>query len=208
MTDDLRARLARVDPVRSAPSPEPFTSPRAQELLERAMTSTTDTPVTEAPRVPRSRRPLLAVAAAVLGVAAVGGVVAALQGDDDAAPAAAPVTLDLALPESAAGPSMGMCLMFDVATLKAMSPALAGTVTSVDGDTVTLDVTKVYAGADVDRVVVTQPGGASAVALDGVAFEEGKSYLVTAADGTVNGCGYSGPDTPELRKSFDEAFGG
>jgi hypothetical protein len=209
--DDLRARLARVDPVRSAVSPEPFTSLRAQELLERAMTSTTDSPSTDAPAPSsdpsRSRRGLLAVAAAAaVAVAGVAGV-ALLGGEDKGGDdvVAAPVTLSLALGDAGA---IQACMPFDVNLLKGMSPAFAATVESVEGDTVTLDVTKVYAGDDVDRVVLTQPGGASAVALDGVAFDEGKSYLVTAAQGTVNGCGYSGADTPELRASFEQAFGG
>ena len=207
--DDLRARLARVDPVRSAVSPEPFTSLRAQELLERAMTSTTTETPTPTADPSRSRRGLLAVAAAAaVAVAGVAGV-ALLGGEDGGGDVVAsdPVTLELSVPGGDPG-IISSCLMFDVDNLRTMSPAFAATVESVEGDTVTLDVTKVYAGDDVDRVVLTQPGGASAVALDGVAFEEGKSYLVTAAEGNVNGCGYSGADTPELRASFEQAFGG
>jgi hypothetical protein len=46
------------------------------------------------------------------------------------------------------------------------------------------------------------------VALEGgVEFADGQTYLVTATDGTVNGCGYSGLATPELQSAFDSAFG-
>ncbi len=37
-------------------------------------------------------------------------------------------------------------------------------------------------------------------------FRVGERYLVTATDGTVNGCGFSGPATPELERAFEEAF--
>jgi hypothetical protein len=46
------------------------------------------------------------------------------------------------------------------------------------------------------------------VALDGVDFQQGKRYFVTAAQGTVNGCGYSGPASAELEQAFAEAFPG
>jgi hypothetical protein len=35
----------------------------------------------------------------------------------------------------------------------------------------------------------------------------GEQYLITATDGNVNYCGFSGPSTPELRSAFEEAFG-
>ena len=46
------------------------------------------------------------------------------------------------------------------------------------------------------------------MALDGVELVAGEEYLLTATDGVVNGCGFSGPSTPELEAAFDEAFGG
>jgi hypothetical protein len=44
--------------------------------------------------------------------------------------------------------------------------------------------------------------------IDGFDFEVGQQYLITAAEGTVNFCGYSGPATPELTAAFDQAFAG
>jgi len=101
---------------------------------------------------------------------------------------------------------MSSCLPFDVATLAGMSPAFAGTVTSVDGGKVVLDVDRWYAGGEAEQVLLSQPDATTSAALDGVTFEEGERYLVTAAQGTVNGCGYSGPATPELEAAFDQAF--
>jgi hypothetical protein len=40
----------------------------------------------------------------------------------------------------------------------------------------------------------------------GTAFEQGKDYLVSASDGTVTSCGYSGPATDELRQAYEQAF--
>src|SRR5690606_30842071 len=51
------------------------------------------------------------------------------------------------------------------------------------------------------------PAGMEAL-IGGIPFEEGGSYLITAYDGTVNYCGFSGPATADLRAAFDEAFGG
>ncbi|MFN2539287.1 MAG: hypothetical protein ABR549_14215 [Mycobacteriales bacterium] len=195
--DDLRVRLARQDP---APALDPVESPRAPELLERIMSTPVLTP-TETDAGPRRRR-LVALAAVAAAAAAVAIGVVALNGSSE--PAKAPTTLALTLPSSNV---MQSCLRFDVAILKDMSPAFAGTVTSVGNGKVVLDVDHWYAGAPADRVELAVPEPNSAATLDGVDFEVGKRYLVTAAQGNVNGCGYSGLATPDLEKAFTEAFG-
>jgi hypothetical protein len=114
-------------------------------------------------------------------------------------------TLDLALPPSDA---LASCIQFDVAFLRQMPVAFAGTATEVGGGRVVLAVDRWYRGGDADRVVLSVPGEQTSVALDGVDFRDGGRYLVTATDGTVNGCGFSGPATPELEDAFARAFGG
>ena len=47
----------------------------------------------------------------------------------------------------------------------------------------------------------------TSVALDGVEFVQGKDFLVSADQGTVATCGFSGPEDPTLRKAFEDAFG-
>jgi len=195
--DDLRARLARIDPVHSAVSSEPFTSLRVQSLLEHAMSTPTTT---------RSRRPLLAAAAVLAIGAAVGGVVLTQGGDDEPPVVAAPTVVRLGLPGGGGGVSMNSCAPFDVNFLKDMTPAFAGTVTTVAANSITLDVDRWYTGGSADQVVLSTPDATSSASLDGVEFEKGKRYLVTAAQGTVNGCGFSGLATPDLEKSFAEAF--
>jgi hypothetical protein len=204
--DDLRARLARIDPAAAGPV-DPATSPRAQELLERTMQTLDPLPVVrELTRPPRWRRPALAAAAAV---AVVGIALGAVQLTSEDTPAVtAPTTVALAVPAGGDGTTMSSCLMFDVAILRDMPVALAGTVVAQDADSVTLRVDRWYKGGSADQVRIATPAASTSVALDGVAFEQGKRYLLTATDGTVNGCGYSGPATADLEKSYAQAFGG
>lgn len=195
MTDDLRDRLRRADPApRALSSPS---SPRAAELLERAMATTAPNPPTTSRR--DRRAPWAAAAAAAVLLA--GGVGYALtQGGEDSTGDA----LRLALPGG--GTTVASCAGFEVATLRNMSPAFAGTATSVGEREIVLSVDRWYAGGDVEQVVLETPDPTTSAALDGVQFAEGERYLVTASEGTVNGCGYSGPATPELEAAFDEAF--
>jgi len=218
--DELRAHLARIDPAPAGSPVDPVTSPRASELVERAMS----TPNAQAPDLQTSdvhasqmpapaddlaarrhrRRWLLPVAAAAILVAFVGGFLLLGGGnaptrDDD------PTTLALSLPP---GDAAGSCVVFDVQFLAQMPVALAGTVTAIDGGLVTLDVDRWYRGGDADLVTVAVPPQQSSAALDGVDFREGERYLITATDGVVNGCGFSGPATPDLEQSFEQAFAG
>jgi hypothetical protein len=205
--DDLRARLRRLDPAGDLPV-DPVSSPRAAASVERAM-QTLEPPAAASSRPSRSRPSrrtrLLAAAAGAGAAAAVTAGVLFTGGGEEPEPADAPTTLTLDLPAS---DTMASCAIFDVAVLAEMSPAFAGTVVEADSDSVLLEVDRWYAGGGADRVELAARGG-DAVALGyGVDFAQGERYLVTASQGTVNGCGYSGPATPEFERSFDQAFGG
>lgn len=203
--DDLRARLAGIDPVSRAgavaPSPPPTTAEIA-EIAELIM-HTDDRPSRTLERTASTGRLRWLLAAAVVAAAAVGvgGVVA--TGDKESGPQPS-ATLALS---GAPGDAMTSCAVFDVAVLRSMPVAFAGTATSVDDTAVTLEVDRWYTGGTAEQVTISVPGGRSRVALDGVEFVDGRRYLVTATDGTVNGCGMSGPRTPELEAAFAEAFG-
>lgn len=202
--DELRNRLAQLDPQADTPV-DPLTSPRAQDLLERTMSNdTTELAETQSPR----RKGLLMALAAGTAAAGIVAAVALTSGGTDPAPAAQgkKTTLTLKLPDTGGGTIINSCMMFDVAILKGFPVAFAGTATSVADDVVTLDVTKWYQGGSAQVVTLTSPAANTSVSLDSVAFATGKSYLVTANEGTVTSCGFSGEDTPSLRKSFDEAF--
>ncbi|HVE99298.1 MAG TPA: hypothetical protein VNA12_08975 [Mycobacteriales bacterium] len=208
--DDLRARLRRTDPAARGGSDESAGDARAESLLEAIMSTPLDTPSpAEAPPATRrtpTRRWLVPVGAA----AAVGGIALAatlLGGTGSDAPNKTNTATPLKL--TAPDPTvMASCLMFDVEILKGMSPAFGGTVTDASDGKVVIDVDRWFSpkDSDVTTVELTSPVG-SMVSIDGIEFEKGKRYLVTAAEGTVNTCGYTGLATAEYEQKFEAAFG-
>jgi hypothetical protein len=202
--DALRARLAQLDPMPDSVPVDLPTSPSAQTLLERAMLSTelTTEPTPDTTR-PLWRRPsLLAAAAAAVIALGVGGVVAI--GDGPGGSGSTPKTTLALKTQHSSGPAMGSCIVFSVDILKGMPLAFGGTVTQVGDGTVQIDVDHWYKGGDADVVTIAVPARNTSVGT--VDFVEGKRYLVTATEGTVNSCGYTGEATPDLVKAFDEAF--
>jgi len=205
--DELRGRLSRIDPVLAGAPVDPVTSPRAHELLERTM-QTLDIPTqVTTPSLGRWRGPsLIAAAAAAVVAIAVGAVLTTGSEDEPGKSPIGPKTTNaLTVP---GGVSMASCLPFDVAILKDMPVGLGGTVTALGSGTVTLDVDRWYKGGDADQVTISVPDGQSSVALDGVSFESDRRYLLTATEGAVNGCGFSGPASPALEKAYGQAFPG
>lgn len=203
MTDDLRERLARLDPMHSGVPTEPATTESSQELLERIMSTPTKEQTGSAETPPTPRRTWLiavaAVGALVLGVA--GGV--AFLGGEETPPTETAAPLEL----NAGGEDvMAACIAFSPGELEAVAEvAFEGTVTEVDGSRVTLTVDTWYRGGDSSEVVLNAPQGLEAL-IGGIPFAVGDQYLVSAQGGNVNYCGFSGPSTPELRAGFEQAF--
>jgi hypothetical protein len=190
MTDELRDRLARLDPMHSEVSVEPVDSLASRKLLE----STMNTQVEE--RRSAGLRRLVPAAAIVVIVAGVVGALALNGGGGE------PLVLS-----SGVDDPMAMCIAFSVEELAKAQIAFEGTVTSADGETVNLEVDKWFKGGDAGEVILEAPAGMEAL-LGGIPFNVGDTYLITAYDGTVNYCGFSGPSTPEFRASFEAAFAG
>jgi hypothetical protein len=206
MNDPLRERLAGTDPLRHRDGDHTFPAAPPPELLERIMSTPVITPTPEsgAAARPAGRRPRWALAlggVAAASLAAVGAF-AVLRDDSSPAPAAtAPLVLQLG------DDSMAMCMQFSVDILADFPVAFEGTVESVTDGQVTLRVDRWYRGGD--ATTVTLMSSSTSVALVGGAdFRAGGQYLVTASDGAVSVCGYTGEATPELRAYFDQAFGG
>lgn len=196
MTDQLRERLARLDPMHQGVD----TEPPSRELLEGIMS----TPVVEQPETgpeQKSNRWLVGIAAAAALVLAVGGVIAFTGGGTDPVAAGPPLELNAAREDA-----MASCIMFSVEELARAPLAFEGTATAVDGDTVTLTVDEWFKGGDAGQVVLNAPPDLVAL-IGGIPFEVGRQYLITAYDGNVNYCGFSGPSTPEFRADFEQAFG-
>lgn len=217
--DELRARLAAADPAcRGGPAAVvDESSDVVSTRIEEAVMATRITPSpsrssSDAGGDPAhgSRSRWLAAAAVIVLVAA--AAAAALVGGflaDDARDSRSGGTLALTAPGADATSS---CLAFDVGFLREMPLAFAGTATTVTDAEVVLDVDRWYKAGPTQReasiVTLSVPGGKASVALDGVQFTEGEGYLVAATDGQVNGCGFSGPATPELSAAYQEAFTG
>jgi len=199
MTDQLRDRLARLDPMHPGVETEPLTTESSQRLLEAIVS----TPVIEQPGTgpeQKSNRWLVGVAAAAL-VLAVGGAIALTGGGTDPVASGPPLEL------TAGGEDpMAMCIMFSVEELARAPLAFEGTVASVEGEVVTLNVDHWFKGGDAGQVVLNAPQGMEAL-IAGIPFEVGGQYLITAYDGNVNYCGFSGPSTSEYRAAFEQAFG-
>lgn len=199
MTDELRVRLRRLDPMHPGVPTEFGTDPASLERWESIMQSTeTESPASSS----SSRWYLVGIAAAVALVAIVGAIL--LDGSEPEPAVVAGPPLELSL---GAGEAMASCLAFDVEILATMPVAFEGTVTAVDGEMITLSVDRWFRGGDAADVRLFAPAGMEAL-IGGIPFETGETYLVTATDGTVNYCGYTGVATPELRGAFEQAFTG
>ncbi len=201
MTDELRERLARLDPMPPDMPTQSVTTPSSRQLLEEIMS----TPVVEKsePGTPARRNRLMTVAAAAVLVVALGGAALLNSGRSGNDPVAVGPPLTLSAGE---GDGMAMCIQFSVDQLTSMALAFEGTVTAVADDQVSIDVTHWYKGGDAAQVVLTAPQGMIAL-IGGLDFEVGDPYLITATGGVVNYCGFSGPSTPDLKAAFEEAFG-
>jgi len=158
-------------------------------------------------RTARSRRRATwAISAAAATLVAAGVGLVAGRGDPSAPPAAKPAkTMTLTLP---AGDASGMCLRFSVDALRPMDVALSGTATEVGRSTVTLTPDHWYKGSDGSTTITLRTLGESVILEGGIVFEQGRRYLVTATQGTVNACGFSGQWTPQMAAAYAEAFGG
>ena len=192
--DILLQRMHAADPGRTLGPTESW----MPDLATVATGMTSDKPRSR----PRRSAPAIAAAASV---AVLVGVAYAVMGGDEPSGIPGPTVRTLAMPAGDAT-SMNSCLPFDAQYLRDMRVALSGTATKVGDDGVTLDVDRWYTGGNAD-VVRLANYDLNAVSLDGFSFEPGSRYLITATQGTVNLCGFSGPWTQDLADAFDGAFG-
>ncbi|MEU8819036.1 hypothetical protein [Actinoplanes sp. NPDC048796] len=192
MTDDeLRARLRRADPARDIAPASPHRFP-----LEEIMTTATPAP-------PR-KRPLIALAAAALVLVAAGIGWLTLRPEETPTV----TTQELRTVQLTATGVQAKCVEPTAEVLAEEADfAFAGTVTAVEGTTVTLDVTRVYRGSAADQVRIAQAGDSSEQMMGSGKFENGKKYLVASAETSMLICGYSGEaDAEGLQGLYDRAF--
>jgi len=128
--------------------------------------------------------------------------VVALGGDDD--PASTPTVLALS---GSTEDALASCLPVTADVMATFPVDFAGTATAVSEGVATLEVTRWYRGGDADVVEISAPPAQPAL-VGGVDIVPGGDYLITAQEGSVSVCGFSGEATPELEAIFAEAFGG
>lgn len=220
--DELRALLAAADPAHALDPAEPA---GLAALLEDTMSHDTQLRTSEVgdrATGTHDRNPLtwLVAAAAVLVIAGVGAFGLSRMSDDGPAveagdaPAATDSTgstgataVEPAFTELGAPPPVeAKCAVPTAEMLAAQELAFAGTVTAIEGDTVTLSTTTVYAGDVAEQVQVSAPSAEMYSLLEAVRFEVGGDYLVSANGGVVSLCSFSGPATPALQRLYDQAF--
>ena len=195
--EDLKSRLQKLDPTASGLEIKSVDDVSSQEMLENIMNQPVES------KNPRPAWYLLGAAA----VAAIAFGAASLLGggsDPDVIAGPDPEALELSLGESNA---LASCIALSPEILRDVPLAFAGTVTAVEGEHATLAVDEWFVGGDASTVSLFAPAGFEAL-IGGIDFEEGKSYLVSAYEGVVNYCGFSGESNPELKALYDEAFGG
>lgn len=207
MDEQLRELLQQIDPMPVDESPD---TTAHRTLLETIMSTPLDAeaPATHARSESdrpsrRFRRSPMVIGGIAAAVAAIVISTAVLSRDDDTVSRQSLAIAD-------AGVTMSSCLPFDISVLADMPVAFAGTATEITATTVTVRVDRWFTSAtsQTDVVDITLPAGTTSAALDGVDFVVGDRYLLTATEGTINGCGFSGPATPELEAAFTSAFGG
>lgn len=225
-SQELRALLAAADPAASLPAAD---LAEVARLMEHAMSETpqsVETPETRSDGLRERSRLTWIVAAAAAAVIVGGTAFAVLDNGDERPPTASgePVVVDSsadAAPDDVVTPSITeLSVSGEASTAKCMTPEAApqvvtaqtlvvdATVESISGGVVTLAPTLFYAGEETDLVTVSEPDGDLSRLLSGVEFVEGGRYLVSATDGQVTLCGFSGPWSERLAAVYDQAFAG
>jgi hypothetical protein len=110
--------------------------------------------------------------------------------------------------ELVAEPPSERCMLPNVDVLRQQELAFDGVVRSVAGGDATLVPTHFFAGDEAKVVVVRSPSGDLQALLAAVDFREGQRYLVSASDGRVTLCGFSGPYSTDLAQLYAKAYGG
>jgi hypothetical protein len=199
--DNLLARLRAADPASSLSSADPD---QVAHLLEAVMSDTTTRTPESRENGTHDRGPLTwLVAAAAVFLIAASGVFALVNHDGDTAPAAGRTVTQLGLPSA-----QGRCIVPNVAVLRQQTIAFRGTLTSLDASTATFRVAHWFKGGPTDLARVTAPSAALSPLVSSAAFRVGGSYVVSAHDGTVTECGFTGPATGHLAALYSHAFGG
>jgi hypothetical protein len=198
---ELLTRLRAADPASSLPPADPE---RVAHLVEVAMSDTSTRTPESRESGTHNRSPLtwVVAAAAVVLIAAAVAFGLANRGHDTAPTAGGSVT-ELSYQQQG-----GRCMVPNAAVLRQQTVAFRGTLTSMADGTARFDVTKWYAGGPTDVAEVATMPAALGGLVRAAHLRVGDEYLVSATDGIVTSCGFTGPARGQLQDLYDEAFGG
>ncbi len=152
-----------------------------------------------------SRQPWLRWGIGLAGVTAAAVVALLVFGARGGTPAPSPSDGGI----GGGGGAAGMCIRFDLDLLAQQELAFDGTVTAIDGESVSFAVGRWFRGSGDASVTLTEPGLGGGATMEGILvdFQVGSRYLVSGADGIVTGCGYSVPFDEASAADWATAFG-
>jgi hypothetical protein len=191
-------RLRAADPIRADEVPDASLARVSARIQEHIMTDLQQSPI-----VPRSRRPL----ALIGGFALVGALALAVGfGSGFGVQKPGPIAVDpTPTDDPGGGGGAASCIMYDPALLPTFEIVFDGTVTAIEGDQVMFEVVAGWKGVD-GSVTLTRPGTSVALVGPMPDFEVGGRYLVTAAGGSINGCGYTLAHDADTADTWAAAF--
>jgi len=192
--------LRRADPLDRLEVPTDTSEAHARALFQEITDMTTTETQEPAPRRLPNRTIGWAAAAALAVAAAAIGAYALFV--DKAEPR-------IVGGEPVGGGGMAMCIQYDDGILAEQDTAFDGTLTAIDGDRVTFEVNHWFRGGDAAEISYDAEGlvGGVTVAMDGIPFEVGERYLVSANDGYLWSCGYTVTFDSDLADHWAELFG-
>lgn len=198
---DPTEALRRADPLDRRPVPDDAVEAHRRALFQE-MTSM-DTMEREAPAPGRRRGLRIAVAAsavAALAAAVIGGYALFGGGTEPRVVGGEPI----------GGGGMAMCIQYTDELLAQQAYAFDGTVTSIEGSTVTFEVNHWYKGGDGATLTLSAEGltGGPNSIMEGLTpVEVGQRYLASGNDGFLWACGYTLTYDSDLADHWSELFG-
>ncbi len=191
--------LRRSNPVDAERLPSANLARIRARVQEKVMT---DIQPGAGPNLPQRR---LRLTIGLAGVAALAAVALLVFGPKGSAPAPSPSDGGI----GGGGGGAAMCIRFDLGRLAQQEYAFDGTVTAIDGESVTFAVGNWFRGSGDASVTLTEVGLGGGVTTTGtlVDFQIGGRYLVSGAGGVITGCGYSQDWDASAAADWASAFG-
>lgn len=185
-SSDPLDELRHADPVRLSRPPSESKARVWARIQEATMNASSE----------RTRRMPWALGFGALAIAAVAAVAVLVTGTEGAGPNQTP------------GAGIGSCVeTYSGETLADRDFAFDGTVTAIDGDSVTFTVNEAYQGDVGETITLQAPGmtGTSVTSAGGPSLAEDERYLVAGDDQFVWACGFTQPYDQAVAAEWAEA---